>query len=298
LLDLAYKRHVSYCRRSQDRPRTRPRSCQSCNAAKVKCTFQTPCRRCEVKGLDCVYEIQPRKAQSTREDAAPTLGGSSDEHVIVDHFGSLEAGFMYSGNANNLIMMPPVEANTQASSVFAFQSNSGNMEGISCDPVLAGMDRSFSFDTWAWPHASIQPRIGDSAQAPWSLWNSVATDYPAPWDSNGPDLLSTVASAPRIRSLKRALQPLPSDMAVFRQNTRLVMEAVRAYPLMMLRRETFPPFIHPHWHNTHAPTLPEPLGHCMSIAHMYALRSEETKPFLWQAMEAEIQRLVTQVRLS
>lgn len=156
LLDLAYKRHVSYCRRSQDRTRTRPRSCQSCNAAKVKCTFQTPCRRCEVKGLDCVYETQSRKAQSTREDAALTLGGSSDEHVIVDHFESLEAGLAYSGDANSLGMMPPAEANTQVSSVFAFQSDSGNLDGIiSCDPALAGMDRSFSFDTWAWPHASI-----------------------------------------------------------------------------------------------------------------------------------------------
>ncbi|KAI1391687.1 uncharacterized protein F4822DRAFT_192817 [Hypoxylon trugodes] len=52
----AYKRHLSYCRRTQGRPRKRPRSCKECHSAKAKCSFESECSRCKAKGLYCVYE--------------------------------------------------------------------------------------------------------------------------------------------------------------------------------------------------------------------------------------------------
>ncbi|KAI1342044.1 hypothetical protein F5Y15DRAFT_331230 [Xylariaceae sp. FL0016] len=57
----AYTRHTSYCRRRQGRPKKRNRSCKACHAAKTRCSFQSPCSRCQLKGLDCAYEkVRPR----------------------------------------------------------------------------------------------------------------------------------------------------------------------------------------------------------------------------------------------
>ncbi|KAK8129050.1 hypothetical protein PG984_010158 [Apiospora sp. TS-2023a] len=72
----------------------------------------------------------------------------------------------------------------------------------------------------------------------------------------------------------------------------VVMRMLRAFPQMMLRRETFPPFIHAHWHrSSHAdaaePALPMPLVNCMGIAQVFASPNLETRPFLWRSIQME-----------
>lgn len=66
----SYTRHVSYCRRTHDKLRRRPRPCQTCKVAKAKCTFDSPCSRCNAKGLDCVSEghVVPQRLSSTTHD--------------------------------------------------------------------------------------------------------------------------------------------------------------------------------------------------------------------------------------
>lgn len=85
---------------------------------------------------------------------------------------------------------------------------------------------------------------------------------------------------------------------VSQHNTTLVIQALRAFPRMMLRRQTFPPFIHPHWHRPSTATkiaLPEPLANCMSVAHIFASLTSETKPFLWRTIRAEQRRFIDEV---
>ncbi|KAJ9156128.1 hypothetical protein NKR23_g1121 [Pleurostoma richardsiae] len=55
----------------------------------------------------------------------------------------------------------------------------------------------------------------------------------------------------------------------------------------MQRRQTFPPFIHQHWHTA---TLPEQLATCMSISQLFVARTTETRPFLWRSIYGEAQR--------
>jgi hypothetical protein len=74
----------------------------------------------------------------------------------------------------------------------------------------------------------------------------------------------------------------------------LISHIVSAFPQMMLRRQTFPPFIHAYWHR---PNVPEILGNCMSIAQLYAVRTPETRPFLWRSIETEHKRFRKNVRL-
>ncbi|KAL6892168.1 hypothetical protein GGI43DRAFT_425115 [Trichoderma evansii] len=72
----------------------------------------------------------------------------------------------------------------------------------------------------------------------------------------------------------------------------LLSRAISAFPQMMLRRQTFPPFIHAHWH---LPSLPETLANCMSIAQLFATRTAETRPFLWRTIGTEVKRLQDEV---
>lgn len=144
---------------------------------------------------------------------------------------------------------------------------------------------------WMWSLSSIQPRMGTVEQAPWSTWtNSVVTVTST---LHTPELNKALSYTTGV--LVPTLQLMRSSSAVVQYSTRLIIQGLRAYPMMVLRRETMPPFIHPHWHRQIAPSLPEPLSSCMSIAQMYAFRTEETKPFLWRTIQAEDERFLAQV---
>jgi hypothetical protein len=195
------------------------------------------------------------------------------------------------------------EEDLRVTNAFHLPDSTGNMEDFFMEllpahgytgtrnmsaTVTPSADEAISFDTWAWPGAFIEPRMGHAAQAPWSTWTTSVAYSPT---LGTPDL-NDMSSFPR----GRCLALLEHSGPVIQNNRHLVVQALRAYPLMMLRRETLPPFIHPHWHRQTTPALPEPLSNCMSIAQMYAFRSEETKPFLWRTIKAENDRFLTQVR--
>ncbi|KAF2479363.1 hypothetical protein BDY17DRAFT_37184 [Neohortaea acidophila] len=78
---------------------------------------------------------------------------------------------------------------------------------------------------------------------------------------------------------------------VAKHSANLVIDALCAIPEQMLRRATFPPFIHAHWHRQ---TLPQPLAVCMRIAQMFALRTPDVTPFIWRTILAEQRRFVEQ----
>ncbi|KAF4333500.1 C6 finger domain protein [Fusarium beomiforme] len=92
---------------------------------------------------------------------------------------------------------------------------------------------------------------------------------------------------PRSLSSKGDLTRVSNRLSSLKHVSRVIMQMLYAYPQMMLRRQTFPPFIHPHWHEKY---LPEPLANCMSIAQLFAVRTSETQPFLWRMVAAEEER--------
>ena len=102
---------------------------------------------------------------------------------------------------------------------------------------------------------------------------------------------------------KPTLDFQPSTLTVFhfarphaQHNAHIILQSLRSLPTMMLRRETFPWFIHPHSHSPSARhDLPEALTNCMSIAQMFASRTPETKPFLRQSIQAEHSRFTSKV---
>lgn len=64
----------------------------------------------------------------------------------------------------------------------------------------------------------------------------------------------------------------------------IIKQALCAFPQMMLRRSTFPPFIHPQRDKSH---LPAPLTSCMAISGLFASRNDDTRPILWKTVREE-----------
>jgi hypothetical protein len=86
------------------------------------------------------------------------------------------------------------------------------------------------------------------------------------------------------------LSPIPRSDPVKNCAANVAMQMLRAFPQMMLRRETFPPFIHGHWYRpmgSMEPALPEPLVNCMGVAQIFVSHNLETKPFLWRTIQSE-----------
>lgn len=101
--------------------------------------------------------------------------------------------------------------------------------------------------------------------------------------------LST-STHPFQRSNSNFLARLPISDAVSQFIATSVLEMIRTYPLMMLRIETFPSFIHGHWHrqsNNTQSSMPEPLVNCIGIAQIFASHSTESKSYLWHLVKME-----------
>jgi hypothetical protein len=109
-------------------------------------------------------------------------------------------------------------------------------------------------------------------------------------------------SVSELRHIQRRPTGMSTDLAslrhgnpVLKHAASLIMHIVCAFPQMMLRRSTFPPFIHPRWHQ---PQLPEKISSCMGIAQLFVARTPETRGFLWRTISAEEQRFRDEVRAS
>jgi hypothetical protein len=95
------------------------------------------------------------------------------------------------------------------------------------------------------------------------------------------------------------LSPIPSSDPVKNCTASVAMQMLRAFPQMMLRRETFPPFIHGHWFRPMSamePSLPEPLVNCMGVAQVFVSHNPETRPFLWRMIQSEQSSTAKKVR--
>lgn len=58
---------------------SRKKSCTPCRASKVRCSLESPCRRCEDRGLDCRYDHLPPSRRMAHRALRPV--GSASEHV-------------------------------------------------------------------------------------------------------------------------------------------------------------------------------------------------------------------------
>ena len=269
-------RHVRYCGRHT---RNRQRSCQACNAAKTRCSFEMPCLRCTKRGVECVYDEVVTARRRTLSRSAAAANTVMVEPCIEPStslaFGALRAddGILPDGDfafADDLGMN-----DTQ------LQFISGNKR----QPVDLTFDELFAFENDTLGQHQISADVSLSSQhnldqqsGSWCAW------------MRGNVSLAVVTENPSTKSNSSFLAVVQSGRPHAQHNADLIIQSLRSFPTMMLRRETFPWFIHPHSQLLSKPTvaaLPEALSNCMSIAQMFASRTSETKHFLRQTIGAE-----------
>lgn len=83
----------------------------------------------------------------------------------------------------------------------------------------------------------------------------------------------------------------------------MIIDMIYAYPQMMTRRETFPPFIHANTPATQGDVvedgqkrLPEQFTNCMSVAQLLAVRTDDTRSFIWATIRAEMRAFRNHLR--
>lgn len=289
LIESSRNRHVPYCRRTQGRHLIRPASCIACSVAKTKCTSESGCSRCILRGLDCVYEDSKGRSRQCSNPKSRT------SQVRRPSPASYEDDFIHEISDNGLGKAPwslPVDENLELNDDCYFLDTLG----------YNALQPSFGKDADIFIPSDFAPDC--RTKEPYTPRNPGVTKYPTTqgllpyaeviFQQPVPQSTWTTSGDPMSISCYQSacvLKPLLMATPVAQYNATYIIRTLRAYPRMILRKATFPSFMHPHWHGS----LPEPLASCMSIAQIFASRNPETSSFVWRTIRTEQQRLVDQV---
>lgn len=145
--------------------------------------------------------------------------------------------------------------------------------------ILLEQSQSFFNDSWNPPSiacAQVNCNIGQSPN--WCTWANMTIT-----------LTTTTHDFPTVLSQSEMVQTSQQKAAA---NAVLILQSLRSLPNTMLRRQTFPFFIHGH---SYPVALPEPLTNCMGVAQMFVSRTTETRAILWRTILTELQNLQDQV---
>ncbi|KAJ5765397.1 hypothetical protein N7520_004956 [Penicillium odoratum] len=264
-------RHLEYCRQTTDRPRARTLSCRACSAAKTKCTSTHPsCTRCLRRGIECVYEQRPGRRQ------LPKQNGADETPLMETRTPTSVSTNLDDGNTVSLM---------------------ANLDQLADNMIWDGQSNSTDFLLM---DSSLAVPRTTQASAPIVANTPDFTFGLQSWGMDPPELLTALSAPPKVSPLADAgfLTRLPIDDPIAQRHATHLIQILRAFPQMMIRRAVFPPFIHPNWHRGDEPevrkTLPEPIGNCMSIAQMFASRTPDTRAFVWNAIRTEQRRLMDQ----
>ncbi|KIV78005.1 hypothetical protein PV11_09773 [Exophiala sideris] len=274
----SHNRHFRYC---GSRQRNRPRSCRACNAAKTKCSFGVPCSRCTKKGIDCTYDISALTTRrgTTSRRASRSSPTHSSFHLDDSTWSTLDLTFTNDTTTGDF--QPRFTSGDGSLSFDTAPQRPALDEFLAIDGLLA-------FDETV---PTQQPNLTEVTIAPYESLDVQSQSW-CGWMRRGVALLGLTENTllPSKQNHAAICQP---ERPFAHYNANLVIQALRSFPAMMLRRETFPWYIHQQSQmlSVSSPAaLPEALSNCMSIAQMFALRTPETKPFLWQTIRAQYRR--------
>ncbi len=277
-------------------PRTRPRSCQACGAAKSKCSFEVPCSRCRKRGIGCVYEsaVAQRRASPGH---APVVGmalGEPSRRKLT----TLASGARHADDPS-LLVGDFAFADSSAVNNAQNRDHSGDLHSL-CDlttqtpsivePLtfeqLFALEDDISPQHRCWTDLSLASQDDLDLKSPhWCAW------------TRGNVSLAVVAETSMVSPEPNVLSGSYSGRSHTQHNADLIIQSLRSFPTMMIRKETFPWFIHPRSMDRGEAVPSEALSNCMSIAQMFSSRTSETRSFLRRTVGAEHRRLQFEVRL-
>ncbi|RFU30790.1 hypothetical protein B7463_g5533, partial [Scytalidium lignicola] len=169
------------------------------------------------------------------------------------------------------------ETSKPSNAIIQVASPAGNQFDPTLEYINGDISADFNYN---------YPNYGDSQQEFLAEpvvqidWNTLASSALAPSIRQSHPTTSTSLQVVNLPTYRSPIIPIIAGI-------------LRTYPKMMLRKTTLPPFIHilacgqP---DSDKESFPEPLAICMSIAHMFAAQTNESKTFLHRTIEAERRR--------
>ncbi|KAG9231563.1 hypothetical protein BJ875DRAFT_113309 [Amylocarpus encephaloides] len=271
-------RHISYCRRTHSRIRSRRKACFYCARAKTHCDLIQPsCSRCTSKKLNCGYE-QPRPSKIPV--TLPQTAESTEQSVIpipdVD-FGSPWIAW------ENVEILNPLDdsANESANLVSSGISNyeRWNLDG---SELVGGIQNDFINES----------TIQNQSRPQHSIF-----EVDSPMDVSNIDFADTSWLSPIMPRAPKLFGQRKRDNQLS-LNKNYLLCSLRTYPHMMLPGKSLPPFIHPtsmidmqREDRTTQKTLPGPLANCAAIVQMYSVKNNSNAVFIWKAVRMEQERI-------
>ena len=230
--------------------------------------------RCADKGLECVYESARTttiKGNLVEESLAQIDTPSAfSQTSSTDSFAQKDI-FALGDGVMNEVQAVDVDWDT-----FSFATDDVTPSQLH-NPVANDADDRRIVDNF---YANVDPKYLSLTKLPWKTGTSRVEHF---------SFLTRPINLPE-PPYSEFLARLPISDPVANFSATVVMQMLRAFPQMMLRRETLPPFIHGHWYRPSSTTnlsLPEPLVNCMGIAQIFASDNAESKPFLWRTVRME-----------
>lgn len=278
------KRHGYYCRSRRSKARvTRSRSCLACAKGKSRCDNQLPkCSRCGTKNIDCRY---PTKV--TRDDrlAYHDTGGLPEANTQQK---TVSASASHSSRARTY--QPTYSDNSVGLD---------DVDNISSLDYVDVEDQNFG---WAVSTIDFTEYLNFNEQPVLSP-PSGSSPFPSTRDTRSlvghRGGAQQAISIPRLPTYTlRSLMQRPKVNAGAQVTATLIRRIFSSYPMMMLRYNTLPPFIHPQWISSPGEkNYLEPLTNCMSLVHMISAGLSGSSKLFWRNVRQECDRLCEEVAL-
>jgi hypothetical protein len=97
-------------------------------------------------------------------------------------------------------------------------------------------------------------------------------------------------STPRLLIQRPKMKTWPQGIA------NLILHTLKSYPLMMIRHNTLPPFIHPSLISSNVENNDmEPLANCICLVHMISSGVQGSRKLFWKNVRMECERLCEEV---
>lgn len=286
----SHSRHVRYCHRRHglDLQTSRQKACHYCSQAKLKCDFRSPCSRFASKHKQCTYDT----SKTVKTKAKADTGASKAPATAISNHAERSPDYQSIVASATL----PLALFSQEQDFDVNNSLAWPISGATLSPKAVSQLFDIS------PETSLGLRGWDAIEQAEDAMQLLPYNTVSTLSSN----MSSTNPDSSAMGRKRLIcgQPISSGCR------QLIISTLLSYPRMLLRQETLPPFVHPLGNipsydqggpSSTSAVIPtssgqrEPLITCISIAHLFAVRTSGNQSFLWRTIEAEQRRFSEQV---
>lgn len=233
------------------------------------------------KGTECRYPPTPPKSTHPRHQHSdvPLVEQTSAVPSLVENLSNVDnrqEASSYSDLLNNSLLRPDPD-----------------LANIGMDLDWNELDINFA-DVLDPPTNKGTIESPSSRSSPLVRYSTTSSNQTVPLQHAFPSPHLSIPPQPT-NSLRSLIQR-PKLGSVAQRTSSLILHTLKSYPLMMLRHNTLPPFIHPQ------PALSdvddnymEPLSNCISLVHMISSGVQGSRKLFWKNVRMECERLGEEV---